>query len=492
MRQLHYTGILILLFFKTYFLLSLFIACGFNTECRVQNHIPICSCKQGFTGDPFTQCFEIYQEPIPKQPSDPCIECGSNTDCNNGVCTCLPDYLGDPYSGCRPACVLNVECAPNKACINNKCKDPCVQICGTNAICTTINHVPTCSCPPEMSGDPFVSCRVIQRQPIDPCHPNSCGPNSLCRVHNGIAVCSCQPEMIGTPPSCRRECVVSADCDLQRSCTRNKCTDPCPGSKFTDIIIIEFTYVLLKVVLIFKKSFILSLFKYICDFEHHIQFFLNYLTNKKFFSPQNRIAEDTFSNLNLFYSIAACGQNSECKVINHNPICSCKPGFSGDPFVRCEHILREPEKPQNPCGPPSPCGPNSVCRVIGESPACSCQPNYIGKAPNCRPECTHSQECSSSLACINQKCSDPCGQGTCGFNARCTVINHTPVCTCETGYEGDPFRGCQYIQGKSLNYYNTYSRFLFYFLLWWLQKLYDWVNHSFASNHLINYCVFLT
>lgn len=30
-----------------------------------------------------------------------------------------------------------------------------------------------------------------------------------------------------------------------------------------------------------------------------------------------------------------CGQNARCQVVNHNPICSCSPGFSGDPFIRC-------------------------------------------------------------------------------------------------------------------------------------------------------------
>lgn len=33
-----------------------------------------------------------------------------------------------------------------------------------------------------------------------------------------------------------------------------------------------------------------------------------------------------------------CGFNAECRVVNHNPICSCSPLFTGDPFVQC---LRE-------------------------------------------------------------------------------------------------------------------------------------------------------
>lgn len=33
--------------------------------------------------------------------------------------------------------------------------------------------------------------------------------------------------------------------------------------------------------------------------------------------------------------IGVCGLNSRCTVVNHNPICSCELGYTGDPFVRC-------------------------------------------------------------------------------------------------------------------------------------------------------------
>lgn len=94
----------------------------------------------------------------------------------------------------------------------------------------------------------------------------------------------------------------------------------------------------------------------------------------------------------------------------------------------------------NPCVP-SPCGPNSQCRVIGNQGACSCLPNYVGRPPNCRPECTINAECASNKACRNERCVDPC-IGYCGENALCSVVKHNPVCTCNTGYEGDPLTRC--------------------------------------------------
>lgn len=101
---------------------------------------------------------------------------------------------------------------------------------------------------------------VLPQEPISIHVPSPCGPYSQCRVVNGHAVCSCQPDYIGTPPACRPECMVSADCPQDKACINTKCKDPCPGT---------------------------------------------------------------------------CGLNARCNVVNHNPICSCALGFTGDPFVRC-------------------------------------------------------------------------------------------------------------------------------------------------------------
>lgn len=122
-------------------------------------------------------------------------------------------------------------------------------------------------------GDPFSFCRLYQpplavteATVVEPCTPSPCGPNSLCRNVNDQAVCSCAPEYIGTPPNCRPECVVNAECSSAKACHRFKCTDPCPGS---------------------------------------------------------------------------CGIGARCEVINHNPICSCPQGLTGDPFIRCYEIPRK-------------------------------------------------------------------------------------------------------------------------------------------------------
>ena len=95
---------------------------------------------------------------------DPCASspCGPNARCNDGICTCLPEYQGDPYVGCRPECVLNTDCLQNRACIRNKCVDPCPGTCGINAECLIYSHVPMCSCPNGMVGNAFVQCNIVE------------------------------------------------------------------------------------------------------------------------------------------------------------------------------------------------------------------------------------------------------------------------------------------------------------------------------------------
>lgn len=348
-------------------------SCGLSAHCSVVNHTPVCTCPEGFTGDPFTRCSPA-PPPAPAVPEDPCnpSPCGSNAQCRNGQCSCLPEYQGDPYVGCRPECVVNEDCSRSQACINQKCRDPCAGVCGVNAECNVVNHLPMCSCPVRMSGNAFIQCSAIEDTPTqDPCYPSPCGPNSHCQTVNNLAVCTCVPGFLGTPPSCRPECVVSADCPRNRACNNQKCIDPCPGT---------------------------------------------------------------------------CGLGAECLVINHNPVCSCPNGFTGDPFVRCSQTPKDPQPSVDPCQP-SPCGPNAQCRVINNSPSCSCNQEFIGSPPNCRPECISNSECSSHLACINQKCKDPC-PGSCGSNTNCATVSHTPMCSCVPGFTGDPFSQCNSIPGK--------------------------------------------
>ena len=138
-----------------------------------------------------------------------------------------------------------------------------------------------------------------------------------------------------------------------------------------------------------------------------------------------------------------CGVNAYCRVRNHVPICVCNQGYQGDPFSQCRRITTTSPRPEviDPCNP-SPCGINAVCNDRNRAASCQCLPGLQGDPyVECKPECTINQECPSNLACMNQKCRDPC-PGVCGTQATCSVNNHYPNCQCDSGYTGDPFRGC--------------------------------------------------
>lgn len=108
------------------------------------------------------------------------------------------------------------------------------------------------------------------------------------------------------------------------------------------------------------------------------------------------------------------------------------------------------ENHKSPCRP-SQCGPYSDCTVSANgAAACSCKAGHIGSPPSCRPECLVSSECKLQMACVDRRCRDPC-EGACGRGARCQVIAHSPICTCNDGLTGDPFTYCYPTPGKDNN-----------------------------------------
>lgn len=96
---------------------------------------------------------------------NPCVPspCGSYSECRDiggtPSCSCLPTYMGSPPN-CRPECIINSECRSDQACMNQKCRDPCIGSCGISARCNTVNHIPICICSEGYTGDPFNYCHV--------------------------------------------------------------------------------------------------------------------------------------------------------------------------------------------------------------------------------------------------------------------------------------------------------------------------------------------
>lgn len=114
-----------------------------------------------------------------------------------------------------------------------------------------------------------------------------------------------------------------------------------------------------------------------------------------------------------------CGTNAECRAdYNHRARCYCLPGYRGNPLVSCD-----------------------------------------------RPECTVNQDCPYNLACINEKCRDPCN---CAEGAQCRVDNHIATCKCPPGYDGDAHIKCSLSKSQKQKSIHC----------WMISYLYDLISNS--------------
>ncbi len=83
-----------------------------------------------------------------------------------------------------------------------------------------------------------------------------------------------------------------------------------------------------------------------------------------------------------------CGVNALCSAKNHRAVCSCPPGYrpDPDPYIRCKQYecLTDPECPttltcQNEqCVDPCKCARNADCSARNHRGICTCQPGFTG------------------------------------------------------------------------------------------------------------------
>ncbi|XP_046686941.1 aggrecan core protein-like isoform X3 [Homalodisca vitripennis] len=141
----------------------------------------MCSCKPGFIGQPFNDCFpEVNNFSVCTMNSD-CPEekicsdhlckdackdaCGLNSVCktvkHRAICSCNAGYVWKPFLGChveKMKCTRDSDCSSNSTCSNDECVDPCIGLCGNNTVCNVMNHRAACACKSEFIGDPFLEC----------------------------------------------------------------------------------------------------------------------------------------------------------------------------------------------------------------------------------------------------------------------------------------------------------------------------------------------
>ncbi|XP_023246923.1 uncharacterized protein LOC111643392 [Copidosoma floridanum] len=215
-------------------------ACGTNAICNIIDHKPICSCITGFDGNPDVECIPVgrcrsnhecpgthacLQHNCVLVCSPSLKTCGKDAECNGfnhrAVCECPPGYTDNPTVACVPiiGCRKNSDCPSTEACINEKCKNPCLteNPCERNAECSVYNHVVECACPSGYIDTKISSCipvgcksddecplqqACVNRKCVNPCNEiRPCGINAICTVLDTHPVktmtCDCLPDYRG-------------------------------------------------------------------------------------------------------------------------------------------------------------------------------------------------------------------------------------------------------------------------------------------------------
>lgn len=165
----------------------------------------------------------------------------------------------------------------------------------------------------------------------------------------------------------------------------------------------------------------------------------------------------------------SCGSHAHCEGRNHQPVCNCQPGLSGNPYVECSRQIEQPEctsdsscppqltcvnrRCENPCSRSDVCDVQQTCTVLDTTPTrtvvCKCPPDTITDGQGrCQPipqadvGCRSNTDCADSFKCIVGSCVLACSVDRCGINALCVSREHRGQCSCPTGYTGNALIEC--------------------------------------------------
>lgn len=384
-------------------------ACGRNAVCSVVNHNKQCSCPPPLVGDPLSAC---KQQSVTCSHNKDCPSglscygalcqtscrndqnCLSDEKCVRGICRGVCNSDSACASGqicenriCKTGCRTDTSCDNFEACIDGKCTDPCTieNQCGKCSQCKVINHGVQCSCPPLFLGNPLTECS----KPPVPCNNNcQCDQAGYCKAVCGDdSHCSCGQKC--SDGICKTLCSTNNKCLKGQICSRGVCTSGCVSDSDCSN----------------DKSCLNTQCTNPCDLN-----------------------------------VSPCGQNALCRVSQHQAVCLCPDGYSGEPLKSCQpyECLADadcapdkycsPSKTcKNPCLEVGACGRNAQCRVVDRHAQCMCVPGYFG---NAAVECKQ----GGDAACLKNPCGD---------NARCRDLSEGNYeCSCAPNCIGDPHKGC--------------------------------------------------
>ncbi|CAH1775918.1 unnamed protein product [Owenia fusiformis] len=427
---------------------------GINARCNNTLGGAECVCKDGFQGDPETECTDIDEcDPSSDGGGDNCCA-GPGSGCTNTPssyeCTCM---VGEPIDGCTcpgppsecdsaggaeggNTCDGNADCEVTVDGHTCKCQPGYT---GDGQTCTDIDECQegTSQCDDDSSecvnteGSYECQCKVghvhvngtIECSDVDECEDealNDCADNSTCANTFGSYDCECLPGFTGDGTTCEDidECATETDpCHEFAECSNvpGSCTCTCANGYTGDGI---------------------------------------YCTEI-----------DTCDE----GSTKTCGDNAACvKVDDSTEQCTCHNGYEGDADTGCTNV----NEYVNECkSTSSVCGPRSSCVDTDGGYLCQCDPGYYGGGPNGGSPCQDTNECATGEdncdkifgGCENNEGSftcycrsgtegdglacnpiDECERGldNCTVNAECLNTPKSFYCRCPDGFRGDGYESC--------------------------------------------------
>ncbi|KAF2350557.1 EGF-like domain [Trinorchestia longiramus] len=401
--------------------------CGENAECVNSEHSAQCRCRNGFTGDALRGCTPVGcygakdcsddEECYNGQCLSPCRDssnpCPPTALCqpinHSASCLCPPGTTGLPFIGCSLTltCETDAQCVANEFCLQSKCTNPCSnKLCALGAECQIVSRQPKCQCKLGFTGHPEKGCSKLECIRNEECGKQEicssgvcrsacgkCGTGAKCVMTNSTFKCVCPSGTQGDPLlSCHAIfgfCSSDVECKLEQACVSGECRSPCSTVPPPCGISAQCT-------VINHRS--------ICQCRDGWEG-----------DPRRRCTQ-------VQTPIGVCGRHEDCASDRE-----------------CE---RSSGQCLDPCAS-NPCAASALCFTVNHQPVCNCPEGYSGNpllecfiAVGCRSD----SQCPPNEACINDQCRDPCA---CGVNAQCEVHQHRAMCKCPSGYRGDPMVFCQ-------------------------------------------------
>lgn len=239
--------------------------------------------------------------------------------------------------------------------------------CAETAVCIGKQHQPKCHCPVGTKGNPFVDCSLEQ-----------------------------------TPVLQTPECSIDSDCASQLVCTNSHCTNPCAinsvCSPDQECRVLDSSP--LRTIMCQCPS------DAILDPSGRCIAIVSVQPQCRTDNECSNVEKCIKGNCVEACRLDRCGINALCKSLNHQSVCSCAPGYTGNAHYECTNIPKTP----------------------------------IEILP---PECYNDNDCSYDKTCRNHICVNPCREyKVCAANAFCSINNHKATCRCPAGYDGNPHIEC--------------------------------------------------